>query len=519
MKLKFYLFSVILAALLFAADGFAQKTFTATTSGKWSTMVWDQTGTPGPQDNVIIPDADTVTFDSKNIAINDLTVGGGASGVFQFSKVDTTSLVINGNLLVQAGASFKVQTNTLGGTGLLHTLELHGNLTHNGVLFDLRSGSAGSTLGACNLTLAGTTNSILAINTPYTTTNGDFNSVTINKTGGAKVILGSNIYMSQGSSSGPAILTSVLTFVNGIIETGSNMWVCLTSTAANVVGYSKTSYINGAMGRGMSNSGGSSKDFPVGDVDGYRLFNLRSTTTGVATGHFAWIRCVPGKASTGTKTYTNNIDKVSQVRYFQIGFSRVLGVATPNMGFDRFRPSYGSDDGVTAGSINLRAAYSLDSLVTWNGFNQTNVDTVSLLNPPTALHPDSLSPAILLNGDAGYMCVAISRLAGTTDNTLEKTGTGVNESALNPVGFNLSQNYPNPFNPSTIINFTISQRSMVSLKIFNLLGKEVTTLINSEKEPGTYNVNFNAGKLSNGVYFYKLSAGNNSSVKKMILMK
>jgi len=60
---------------------------------------------------------------------------------------------------------------------------------------------------------------------------------------------------------------------------------------------------------------------------------------------------------------------------------------------------------------------------------------------------------------------------------------------------------------------------MVSLKIFNLLGKEVATLVNSEKEPGNYNVNFNAGKLSNGVYFYKLTAGNYSDVKKMILMK
>ena len=430
----------------------------------------------------------------------------------------STSIVLNGNLSILAGATFKVQTNTTGGTGLLHTLELHGNLTHNGVVFDLRSGSAGGTLSVCNLTLAGTTDSKLTISTPYSSTNGDFNAVTINKTGGAKVILGSNIYINGGSSTGPAILTSVMTFVSGVIETGPYFWVCLTSTAANVVGYSNASYIVGAMGRGMSNSGPSSKDFPVGDAGGLRTFNLRSTTTGVATGHFAWVRCIPGKASTSTLNYTNNIDKVSQVRYFQIGFDRVLGVATPNMSFDRFRPSYGIDDGIVAGNINLRAAYSIDTLVTWNGFNQSTNDTTTLTNPPTSFHPDSLAPAIILNGGAGVMYVAFARAAGTTDNSLENT-TAVNDHSGKPLSFELLQNYPNPFNPSTMINFTLSQRSFVTLKIFNVLGKEIATLINSQKEPGTYIVNFNAGKLSNGVYFYKLTAGNYSSVKKMILMK
>src|ERR1035437_1308624 len=126
MKLRLSLFSTIVVALMFASTLFAQNTYTATTSGKWSTMTWSPTGTPGALDNVVIPDADTVTFDQKNIIINDLTVGGGTSGTFQFSKVDTTSIVINGNLSILAGATFKVQTNTTGGTGLLHTLELHG---------------------------------------------------------------------------------------------------------------------------------------------------------------------------------------------------------------------------------------------------------------------------------------------------------------------------------------------------------------------------------------------------------
>jgi len=130
-----------------------------------------------------------------------------------------------------------------------------------------------------------------------------------------------------------------------------------------------------------------------------------------------------------------------------------------------------------------------------------------------------LGTPITLNAGVGSIYVAIARAVGTTDNSLEYTGTGVGDHNQNPLGFNLSQNYPNPFNPSTMIKFTIDKRSLVTLKVFNVLGKEISTVINSEKEPGTYNVNFNAGKLSNGVYFYKLTVGNYSSVKKMILMK
>ena len=517
MRLNLYLSLVIVLAFLFSANMFAQVDYSATTSGKWSTMVWSPGGTPGALDNVTIPDGDTVTFDQKNIVINNLTVGGGTGGAFQFSKTDTTSIIINGNLLVQAGATFKVQTNTIAGsTGLLHTLELHGNLTHNGVVFDLRSGTAGANLGGCNLTLAGTTNSTLTINTPYSSTNGDFNAVTINKTGGAKVLLGSNIFMNGGSSNGPASLTSVLNFVSGKIETGDFIWICQTTTELNVIGYSATSYIVGAMGRGMG-SGAASKNFPIGDANGLRTFNLHATTGGGGTGHYAIVRCIPGVASLPTSILTSDIDKVSHVRYYQIGFNHGV-VATPSMTFDKFSPSYGLDDGVAAGNTNLRVAYSIDTLKNWIGISQTVLDTTSLSAPPTRFNPDVLASPITLNSGAGVFYVAFARVSGSTENTLENN-TGVNDQTVKPESFELSQNYPNPFNPSTRINFTITQRSLVTLKIYNVLGKEVSTLINSEKEAGTYNVNFNAGQLSTGIYFYKLTAGNNSLVKKMILMK
>ncbi len=88
-----------------------------------------------------------------------------------------------------------------------------------------------------------------------------------------------------------------------------------------------------------------------------------------------------------------------------------------------------------------------------------------------------------------------------------------------PQGFQLQQNYPNPFNPSTDISYTITKAGNVTLKVYNMLGQEVATLVNGYQAANTYKVNFNASGLSSGVYFYKLSTGNNEMIKKMVLMK
>ncbi len=101
-----------------------------------------------------------------------------------------------------------------------------------------------------------------------------------------------------------------------------------------------------------------------------------------------------------------------------------------------------------------------------------------------------------------------------------------NSSTINE--FSLSQNYPNPFNPSTYIGYRIKDQEFVSLKVYNVLGKEIATLVNEEKPAGNYKIEFNSnsnllsgksGNLPSGIYFYRLKAGSFISVKKMILMK
>ena len=90
---------------------------------------------------------------------------------------------------------------------------------------------------------------------------------------------------------------------------------------------------------------------------------------------------------------------------------------------------------------------------------------------------------------------------------------------LTPETYSLGQNYPNPFNPTTIITFALPQRSDVSLKVYDLLGREVATLVSGVKEAGKYEVEFNAKNLASGMYVYQLKAGNFVSTKKMMLMK
>jgi hypothetical protein len=88
-----------------------------------------------------------------------------------------------------------------------------------------------------------------------------------------------------------------------------------------------------------------------------------------------------------------------------------------------------------------------------------------------------------------------------------------------PNTFRLGQNYPNPFNPSTTIKYGLPKNSFVTLKVYDILGREVTTLVNENKMAGTYQVNFNASNLASGIYFYTIKAGDFSQTKKMLLVK
>ena len=110
-------------------------------------------------------------------------------------------------------------------------------------------------------------------------------------------------------------------------------------------------------------------------------------------------------------------------------------------------------------------------------------------------------------------------ITDTTQHFMGDILTGINNENTIVTNYKLEQNYPNPFNPTTSISYSIKEKGMVKLEVYNIIGKEVAVLVNEELNSGNYEVDFNGSNLSSGVYFYKLQAGGYSSVKRMLLIK
>ncbi|HKB86637.1 MAG TPA: T9SS type A sorting domain-containing protein [Ignavibacteriaceae bacterium] len=134
-------------------------------------------------------------------------------------------------------------------------------------------------------------------------------------------------------------------------------------------------------------------------------------------------------------------------------------------------------------------------------------------NPGFALYPSQGTTRNDMGAYGGSMSKLLPQIV--TEIKEKRTGNNV------PKDFYLYQNYPNPFNPETTIKFSVPSKSYVSLKIYNILGKQVAELINNEKQEGIYSVNFNSSDygLSTGVYFCELESGNFLSTRKLLLLK
>jgi hypothetical protein len=102
---------------------------------------------------------------------------------------------------------------------------------------------------------------------------------------------------------------------------------------------------------------------------------------------------------------------------------------------------------------------------------------------------------------------------------LKGTVTSVKEGNNIPSGYSLSQNYPNPFNPTTIIRYQIPKEGFVSIKLYDVAGKEIRTLVNAQQSPGNYSYNIDANRLASGIYIYKISVNNFTQSKKMVLIR
>ena len=176
---------------------------------------------------------------------------------------------------------------------------------------------------------------------------------------------------------------------------------------------------------------------------------------------------------------------------------------------------------VANGAIVTLSGGALASNIFWQVAGQVTIGTTAQMKGNLLCQTQiAMSTGATLNGRA------LAQSAVTLDaNAVTKpaTTTGVRNESTVPQAFALLQNYPNPFNPSTVISYQLPVNSQVDLKIYNLIGQEVATLVNERQEAGTYSVSFNTSNgtppLASGVYFYRLAAGSFLSIKKLVVLK
>lgn len=161
------------------------------------------------------------------------------------------------------------------------------------------------------------------------------------------------------------------------------------------------------------------------------------------------------------------------------------------------------------------------SHLTWYEFDittKTLVDSFTLVDPDTTLS-DDLSRAIAFSNDGATAYVGVFGTGYDRIYRFDNTTSVDDQGQVVVNGYKLSQNYPNPFNPSTKITFELPASGYVSLKVYDMLGREVAELASGEMTSGTHSVSFNASDLASGTYIYRLTANGNVLTNKMLLLK
>jgi M6 family metalloprotease-like protein len=242
-----------------------------------------------------------------------------------------------------------------------------------------------------------------------------------------------------------------------------------------------------------------------------------------------WISSIPTISAPGTYTLkpitssTNNCYRInspySSTEYFVVEFRRK---ALP---FENTIPGSGlivcrintTVNGNANGPPDEVYIYRPNGTVTVNG-TPANAHFSNLVGRTEIRNFTNPSP-FLTNGSQGGLNIYNITSADTTISFTLGASSGIQQINSIASEYKLSQNYPNPFNPETKIKFQVKESGFVTLKIFDALGKEVAVLVNENLNPGSYDVNWNAGNYSSGIYFVKMETSKFSDIKKMMLVK
>ena len=325
-------------------------------------------------------------------------------------------------------------------------------------------------------------------------------------------------YFISNTSSGKVVQRNQAGIVTDFVTPGSGLRGI---TVHNGVLYT----VNGTSVKGYDLATGNPTSMNV--TMGTSLNGIKADTNG-----YLYVSNFSGTARTIYKIISNNqswlfsnVPRTPNGVYVDYKRNRLLVVA------------WGS--GATIMAVNLSDSTDVTTLVTTP---YINLDGISLdrndhvycssYNSGVIFRYDinfSLTPFVVSNGHANPADIYVNRITDTLavpnagSNSVSfiplTIPTGIQNTGITAEDYRLKQNYPNPFNPSTTISFDIKTNDLVTLKVYDVLGNEVATLVNEVLNTGSYNINFDASQYTSGVYFYELQSGTYRDVKKMLLVK
>ena len=503
-----------------------------------------------------------------------LTVNGTLNFANAAPKLSMTSCTFNGTIIYSyngaqllvtpansGGPTYTYNNLILSGPGVK---TLGGNTTVSGTLS--MQGTAAFALGGFTLTYGGSSTLEYA-GTSAQSTGTEFqaalNNLTINNAAG----------VSMGSA---CTLNGVLSLTNGLLTTSGTYPLTL-GAAATVSGGSVASFVNGPIS--LTAAAGKTLMAPIGKGSSYRpLWSHIYTLPGSGMLTAEQIEVSPS----GTVTAAGN-PVLSVLRYFHVTQTGLSGgsidltlswgaddeiadstittvVGGTNGGTWTWADNTGAEIGyantVTTASFDpavyplgdcALGTYSTPLPISLTSFTAVSSNGSVKLNWKTSVETDNHGFDIERSSDKlTWSKLGFVQAAGNS-NTAKSYSFSDNNISVNgkyyyrlkQINLNgkteyfgavecnvivadrcyLYQNYPNPFNPSTVIKYEVPETGVVTLKVFNAIGKEVATLVNEVKQGGIYDVTFNAGNLASGIYFYRLQAGSFISIKKITLLK
>lgn len=536
--------------MIFFFTEFAFSQITSRQSGNWSsTTTWNGGSVPGTNDQVVISNGTTVTINTNAVCRN-LTIGtgSGSTATLQFDN-STRTLDVSSSFLGDITISGNgVLAST---SGVSQTIFLTGDFTNNGTF----------TQGTNNtVTFDGSSNRIISGN------NITFYNLTINSF--SSVSLSNNI-----------TVNNTLTLSSGLLYTTNDTLTVNGNISVSSPSATKMIVLDDGTNQGrlkLKAASNQSYVFPVGDTrstDEYSPVTITLTSGANALSYLSVN--LKNQKDPNNSSPTNYLNRMWVITPFELS-SVVYGISLtyttadvtgtesqlyfgkydsgvwtllgqPNTTTNTFTTtgltSFSTFTGGEAGSlpVNLQSLYysvsGRDATINWittsennnSGFdvmrtlldkngNEGNYVSAGFVkgNGTTSEHKSySFSDRNLSTGNYKYKLKQIDNNGNFEYFSLN----GIVEIGL-PKQYSVSQNYPNPFNPTTKIDFELPSDSKVTMTIYDMSGKEVSRIINNEfMNAGYHSLDFNAGKLSSGIYFYRLNANNFSVTKKMMLIK